>query len=39
MIARKVMERGEGITDTRETYVLELRHRNPHLNRKLAGEK
>lgn len=28
-----------GTTDTGETYVLELHHRNPHLDRKLAGEK
>lgn len=41
MMVKKVMEKGrrKETTDTGETYVLELHHRNPHLNRKLAGEK
>jgi len=40
MIVERKRERGRGgSTDTGETYVLELYHRNLHLNRKLVGEK
>lgn len=39
MVKKRERERTVGTTDTEETYVLELHHRNPHLDRKLAGEK